>query len=120
MPDGRGHNRGRLAPGGIIYKVDPDGKNFESYANGFRNIFDAAVNRDGEMFTYDADMEYDFNTPWYRPTRLCHVVSGAEFGWRSGWAKWPNYFVDSLPEILDTGRGSPTGAVFYDHQLESL
>ena len=25
MPDGRGHNRGRLAPGGIIYRVDPDG-----------------------------------------------------------------------------------------------
>jgi hypothetical protein len=61
MPDGRGHNRGRLAPGGIIYKVDPDGNNFEAYANGFRNIFDASFNRDGELFTYDADMEYDFN-----------------------------------------------------------
>ena len=29
--------------------VDPDGKNFEAYANGFRNIFDAAFNRDGEL-----------------------------------------------------------------------
>lgn len=50
FPDGRGHNRGVLAPGGIIYRVDPDGKNFEAYANGFRNIFDAAFNRDGELF----------------------------------------------------------------------
>ncbi len=82
MPDGRGHNRGVLAPGGIVYRVTEDGKKFEAYASGFRNIFDAAVNRDGELFTYDADMEYDFNTPWYRPTRICHVVSGGEFGWR--------------------------------------
>eukprot|EP01047_Picozoa_sp_COSAG01_P078450 COSAG01_NODE_14502_length_1446_cov_0.849295_1_plen_294_part_10 len=79
FPDGRGHNRGTLAPGGIIYKVDWEGKSFEAYASGFRNIFDAAFNRDGELFTYDADMEYDFNTPWYRPTRICHVVSGGEF-----------------------------------------
>ena len=69
----------RLAPGGIIYKVDPEmGKTFEVYANGFRNIFDAAFNHDGELFTYDADMEYDFNAPWYRPTRINHVTSGAE------------------------------------------
>ena len=26
MPDGRGHNRDRLAPAGIIYKMSPDGK----------------------------------------------------------------------------------------------
>ena len=44
-----------------------------------------------------------------------HVIPGAEFGWRSGWAKWPTYFADSLPAILDTGRGSPTGCVVYDH-----
>jgi hypothetical protein len=43
FPDGRGHNRGVLAPGGIIYRVDPEGKSFEAYASGFRNIFDAAV-----------------------------------------------------------------------------
>jgi hypothetical protein len=30
MPDGRGHNRGVLAPGGIIYRVSPDGKEFEA------------------------------------------------------------------------------------------
>ncbi|MDV6031525.1 MAG: DUF1080 domain-containing protein [Phycisphaera sp. RhM] len=112
MPDGRGHNRGRLAPGGIIYKVDPDGKNFEAYANGFRNIFDAAFNRDGELFTYDADMEYDFNVPWYRPTRICQVTSGAEFGWRNGAGKRPTFYADNLPPVLDIGPGSPTGVTF--------
>ncbi len=112
FPDGRGHNRGVLAPGGIIYRVDPEGKTFEAYASGFRNIFDAAVNRDGELFTYDADMEYDFNVPWYRPTRICHVVSGAEFGWRNGAGKRPPFYADNLPGILDIGPGSPTGMTF--------
>ena len=112
MPDGRGHNRGVLAPGGIIYRVSPDGKKFEAYASGFRNVFDAAVNRDGELFTYDADMEYDFNTPWYRPTRICHVVSGAEFGWRNGAGKRPVFYSDNMPGVLDVGPGSPTGMTF--------
>ena len=112
FPDGRGHNRGVLAPGGIIYRVDPDGKNFEAYANGFRNIFDAAFNRDGELFTYDADMEYDFNVPWYRPTRICQVTSGAEFGWRNGAGKRPPFYADNLPAVLDIGPGSPTGTTF--------
>lgn len=112
FPDGRGHNKGVLAPGGIIYKVDWDGKSFEAYANGFRNIFDAAFNRDGELFTYDADMEYDFNVPWYRPTRICHVTSGAEYGWRNGAGKRPVFYADNLPPVLDIGPGSPTGTTF--------
>lgn len=112
MPDGRGHNRDVLAPGGIIYRVTPDGKTFEAVASGFRNIFDAAVNRDGELFTYDADMEYDFNTSWYRPTRINHVTSGAEFGWRNGAGKWPEFYADNLPATLNIGPGSPTGTTF--------
>ena len=112
MPDGRGHNRGVLAPGGIVYRVTENGKKFEAYASGFRNIFDAAVNADGELFTYDADMEYDFNTPWYRPTRICHVVSGAEFGWRNGAGKRMPFYADNLPPTLDIGPGSPTGVTF--------
>jgi glucose/arabinose dehydrogenase len=83
MPDGRGHNRHVLAPGGIVYRFTPDGETFEIFASGFRNIYGGGVNKDGELFTYDADMEYDFNTPWYRPTRVNHVVSGGEFGWRN-------------------------------------
>jgi putative heme-binding domain-containing protein len=112
MPDGRGHNRSRLAPAGIIYRVDPEGKNFEVFANGFRNIYDASVNRDGDLFTYDADMEYDFNTPWYRPTRVNHVLSGGEYGWRNGAGKYPEFYIDNLPATLNIGPGSPTGTTF--------
>ena len=53
--------------------------------------------------------------PWYRPTRLNHVIPGAEFGWRSGWAKWPDYFADSLPPVVELGRGSPAGIEVYNH-----
>lgn len=112
MPDGRGFMRDVLAPGGIIYRVSPDGKQFEVVASGFRNVFDAAINREGELFTYDADMEYDFNTSWYRPTRLNHVVSGAEFGWRNGAGKRPEFYPDNLPATLNVGPGSPTGMTF--------
>jgi len=112
MPDGRGFMRDVFAPGGIIYRVSPDGKDFEVYSSGYRNIFDAAFNRDGELFTYDADMEYDFNTPWYRPTRICHVTSGSEFGWRNGAGKRPEFYPDNLPPALNIGPGSPTGVTF--------
>ena len=112
MPDGRGHNRHVMAPGGNVYRVSPDGKEFIQFANGFRNIFDGGVNRAGELFVYDADMEYDFNTSWYRPTRINHVVSGAEFGWRNGAGKYPEFYYDNLPATLNIGPGSPTGTTF--------
>ena len=112
MPDGRGHNRDRLAPGGIIYKFSPDGKNWEIVSTGFRNIFDGGFNRAGELFAYDADMEYDFNTPWYRPTRVNHVTSGSMWGWRNGAGKRPEFFPDTLPAAVNVGPGSPTGTVF--------
>jgi putative heme-binding domain-containing protein len=97
---------------GHILRTDPDGQHWEVIAGGFRNQFDLAFNDAGEMFTYDADMEWDVGLPWYRPTRLNHVVSGGEYGWRWGTGKWPVYFADSLPSTLDTGLGSPTGLEF--------
>lgn len=112
MPDGRGHNRHVMAPGGIVYRFTPDGKTFEIFASGFRNIYDGGVNRDGELFVYDADMEYDFNTSWYRPTRINHVVSGGEYGWRNGAGKYPEFYIDNLPATLNIGPGSPTGCTF--------
>jgi len=109
---GRGFMKGTPAPGGWIARVDPDGKTWELIAAGFRNQYDAAYNRNGDLFAYDADMELDMNTPWYRPTRVNHVVSGADFGWRNGAGKWPAYYPDSLGSIVDIGPGSPTGVTF--------
>ncbi len=112
MPDGRGHNRHVLAPGGIVYRISKDGRTFETFASGFRNIYGGAINRAGDLFTYDADMEYDFNTSWYRPTRINHVVSGGEYGWRNGAGKYPEFYPDNLPATVNIGPGSPTGIAF--------
>ena len=37
MPDGNGFMAGVLGPGGCIYKIDPDGKNWELVSTGYRN-----------------------------------------------------------------------------------
>ena len=110
--DGNGFMDGKLGPGGCVYHVDPDGKNWELVSAGYRNPFDIAFNRNGDLFTYDADMEWDMNTPWYRPTRVCLVTSGSEFGWRNGAGKWPAYYPDSVPAVFNVGPGSPTGITF--------
>ncbi|MEK6258421.1 MAG: c-type cytochrome [Planctomycetota bacterium] len=110
--DPSGHAAGVLAPGGWICQTDPDGKTWEVFSSGYRNQFDFAFNADGEMFAYDADMEYDFGAPWHRPTRVVHATSGSEFGWRSGTGKWPAYYVDSLPPVIDIGPGCPVGVEF--------
>ncbi len=115
LADSGGHASNVMAPGGWIAKTDLDGQHWQLVCSGFRNIYDAAFNRSGDLFTFDADMEFDLGTPWYRPTRVCHVVSGGEFGWRNGSGKWPDYYPDSLPSVLDLGLGSPTGISFgYD------
>ncbi len=103
---------GTLSPGGWIARTDPNGEEWEFFAGGFRNEFDAAFNRDGELFTYDADMEWDIGAPWYRPTRVNHVISGADFGWRNGAGKHPDYFFDTFGSVVDIGTGSPTGVAF--------
>jgi glucose/arabinose dehydrogenase len=112
MPDARGFMANRLAPGGFILSFKPDGSDVELVSTGFRNQYDIAFNPLGDLFTYDADMEWDIGTPWYRPTRVNHVISGAEFGWRNGTGKWPEYFADSFGAVANIGYGSPTGITF--------
>lgn len=112
MPDGRGFMAGVPAPGGFILSFNPDASDIEIVATGFRNQYDIDFSPTGELFTYDADMEWDVGTPWYRPTRVNHVISGAEFGWRNGTGKWPEYFADSFGAVVNIGYGSPTGITF--------
>ncbi len=108
IKDPRGHANNRKAPGGWIAHIDSLGQKWELVGAGFRNEFDITFNEAGDLFTYDSDMEWDFGMPWYRPTRICHVTSGSEFGWRTGNGKWSPLYPDNLPPVINIGQGSPT------------
>ena len=110
--DPNGHATSIRAPGGWFAKMDLDGGNLELFSIGYRNSYDLAFNEAGDLFTFDSDMEWDIGAPWYRPTRICHVTSGSDFGWRTGNSVWPTYYIDSVPAAADAGPGSPTGVVF--------
>ncbi len=110
--DANGHAKGVLAPGGYIVRTDPEGREWRLICGGFRNTYDFDFNTEGEIFTFDSDMEWDIGAPWYRPTRILHCVSGGEYGWRSGTGKWPVHYPDSLPAVVDIGLSSPTASKF--------
>ncbi len=74
--DSRGHAAGIMAPGGEIYRSDDDGQTWKRVAAGFRNEYDFAFNRDGELCSFDSDMEWDVGLPWYRPVRRRSLSAG--------------------------------------------
>lgn len=118
--DPAGHGQGIKAPGGTIIRTDADGSIVERIAGGLRNVYDITFHPSGALLAHDADMEADVDTAWYRPTALFDITEGSEYGWRPGWSKWPEHYIDRLPNLADTGRGSPTGAVCYDHYMYPL
>jgi putative heme-binding domain-containing protein len=99
-------------PAGHLIRTTERGQPWELFALGFRNPYGLAFNDDGEAFTFDADNEGDLGTPWYRPTRINHVVSGGDYGWRQGTGMRPAWYPDSLPTNLDIGKTSPTGVKY--------
>ncbi|QIF03219.1 heme-binding protein [Roseimicrobium sp. ORNL1] len=101
-------------PAGHVLQVSPTGDKVELMAGGLRNALDIAFNRDGELFTFDADMERDVGASWYMPTRVLHVVSGADFGWRRGTGRYPAWYADTHPSVVDIGLSSPT-AIFFGY-----
>ena len=106
---------------GHVLRMDKDGKRIEIFCGGLRNPYGIAFNRHGEAFTYDADAENDMGTPWYRPTRVKHLTSGSDFGWRAVTGSWPPYYPDhrttlSQPHMSERVRlprlNLATGVVF--------
>lgn len=111
--DARGHAADVSVPGGTIVRLNRAKSTYTLLSGGFRNPYDIAFNLAGEVFTFDADMEWDINLPWYREVRSVHAIPGADYGWRHGSGKFPAYYLDTLPPMRDLGRGSPVGVEFY-------
>ena len=102
MGDARGHGNQVRAPAGFISRMrladiiastgPSTTPEIELVAGGFRNAYDAAFNLAGELFTFDSDMEWDINLPWYRPVRTLHLIPGADFGFRYGSGPFPTVY----------------------------
>jgi putative heme-binding domain-containing protein len=118
VPDDLTRNRIRWAanakpnPQGWVVRIDPEGKRRELFCVGLRNAYGLAMHPDGELFTFDSDNEGYMGLPWYRPTNIYHLTSGADYGWRQGPETLQPYHPDNLPPVLEVGPGSPTGMVF--------
>jgi putative heme-binding domain-containing protein len=113
--DPRGHANSLRAPGGTIYRLDLESNTWERLSGGLRNPFDLAIGAAGEIFAYEADMEWDRGLPWFRPTRVVHLIPAGDYGWRTGSGKIAFHEIDTLPGVVDLGRGSPVGVAFYHH-----
>jgi len=107
--DANGHASGIKAVGGWIARMDKDGKDWVRVTASFRNPYDCSIAPDGDIFSYDSDMEWDMGAPWYRPTRIYLCTPGGELGWRSGASNNTLATLDMQPALVDVGPGSPTG-----------
>lgn len=107
--DPNGHAVGKVSPAGQVLRYHPGENRWQRLAGGFRNPYDLTFHHDGELFTYDADMEWDIGTPWYRTPRVFLVTPGTEAGWRGGNGKWVDGVPDAVEPALETDLSSPTG-----------
>lgn len=111
--------RHRVAAGntkeGTLLRTNLDGTGWELLCGGMRNPYGVARHPEyGDAFTYDADNEYDLGMPWYRPTRVLHLIPGADYGYREATGQIPPRFSDqpdAAPPLIDIGRGSPTAVI---------
>ncbi len=97
---------------GWVMRFSPDSKVREMYCQGLRNAYDLAFNQHGDLFTFDSDNEGFMGLPWYRPTNVYHLISGADYGWRQSPNNLLGYHPDTVPSVVEIGPGSPTGIVF--------
>lgn len=100
---------------GFVARFNEDATEIEVMVRGLRNPYGLDFNQHGDLFTYDADAEYDMGASWYRPTRVNHLLVGGDYGWRRVTRDWPPYFpdrADTPQPTIDIGKGSPTAVEF--------
>jgi putative heme-binding domain-containing protein len=110
--DPRFGNSTRLGVHATVWRLQP-GKKLALLFSGMRNPYDFAFNVAGEGFTFDSDMEWDVNAPWYRENHTVHLVPGGDSGYRNGTGKFQDDYFDTLPALRNLRRGSPVGVEFY-------
>lgn len=114
---------------GMVFRCDPDGSNVECLGDNFRNPFEVAVDSYGTLWQSDNDDDGN------KGTRINYVMPYGNFGYTdemtgAGWSATRTNMEDSIPfrhwhlndpgtvpNILQTGAGSPTGILVYEGSL---
>ncbi|MEO6673101.1 MAG: PVC-type heme-binding CxxCH protein [Ginsengibacter sp.] len=114
---------------GIVLRCDPDGSNVECLGQNFRNPYEVAVDSYGGLWQSDNDDDGN------RGVRINYVMEYGNYGYTdemtgAGWRANRTNIEDSIPErhwhlndpgaipnLLQTGAGSPTGMVIYEGSL---
>lgn len=114
---------------GMVFRSDPDGSNVECLGDNFRNNFELAVDSYGTIWQSDNDDDGN------RGVRINYVMEYGNYGYKDEmtgafWQAKRTNLEDSIPlrhwhlndpgvvpNLLQTGAGSPTGILLYEGSL---
>lgn len=114
---------------GMVFRCDPDGSNFEVLGHNFRNNYEVAVDSYGTLWQSDNDDDGN------KGVRINYVMEYGNYGYRDevtgeNWRSYRTGMHDEVPKrhwhlndpgvvpnLLQTGAGSPTGILVYEGDL---
>jgi putative membrane-bound dehydrogenase-like protein len=114
---------------GMVFRMNPDGSEIEVLAHNFRNNYEAAIDAFGTIWQSDNDDDGN------QGVRINYVMEYGNYGYTdemtgAGWRAqrtgmeaeipkrhWHQNDPGSIPNLLFTGAGSPTGMVIYEGTL---
>jgi len=114
---------------GLVFRLNMDGTDFQVLGNNFRNNYEVCVDSFGTIWQSDNDDDGN------KGVRINYVMDYGNFGYTdevtgAGWAAKRTNWEDEVPKrhwhlndpgvvpnLLQTGAGSPTGIMFYEGAL---
>ncbi|GAA4305205.1 PVC-type heme-binding CxxCH protein [Compostibacter hankyongensis] len=123
------NNHGKPYREGMVFRCDPDGSNIEVLGHNFRNNYEVAVDAFGNLWQSDNDDDGN------RGVRINYVMQHGNYGytdemtganWRTPrvnmedsipYRHWHLNDPGVVPNLLQTGAGSPTGMLVYEGDL---
>lgn len=114
---------------GMVFRCDPGGKNVELLGHNFRNNYEVAVDSYGTLWQSDNDDDGN------KGVRINYVMEYGNYGYTdemtgAGWQvnrtnveseiplrHWHLNDPGVVPNLLQTGAGSPTGIIVYEGKL---
>ncbi len=122
-------SNGKPYHGGMIFRCNPDGSDFEVLGHNFRNNYEVTVDSYGNIWQSDNDDDGNASC------RINFILEYGNYGYldemtgahwtvpRTGQSKeiperhWHQNDPGSVPNLLITGAGSPAGICFYEGDL---